>query len=544
MISPDIFVYKMYKISGKFNPIIEVREIMQNQRIAVLILLLIVIGFAPFQKPAQAYEDGFKDGECVVRFVDNGSKNDYTVRLAMHAVELTFSSKWTDWHVVSFNPAEDVHEKCADLAELPYIADAYPNAMATAFSDPNDELYPDQWYLPLIHQDQVWEYTEELSDVIVAVLDQGYYPNHPDMINVREVPGYDVLDDDDDPSEPGDSDCYYYGHGAFMASIILASTNNGQGIASIAPNCRLMHVRVLAPQQGTAVQIAEGIDYAIENGAQVINMSLGFVDVSGNPVDPGPVLAEAIERAGDAGIFMASPTGNRGDGVAYPAAYNDVVAVGGVTYLRERAWYSNTGSEIEVVAPGGDQNADDNNDGKPDAILGAGRNGGTYTYDQCVGTSSSTAMVSGLAALLLANGAQADQVRDLIVNTATDLGEIGWDEETGYGLINVAAALNEITGDGPNVDKPVLKPAVMSQTEPNTFIINFIVPETVQATIRIYNMTGQRVKTVYSGEAYMGSHSVRWRGKNSNGENVASGVYYCHLKAGSEDLIEPIVLVK
>ena len=171
--------------------------------------------------------------------------------------------------------------------------------------------------------------------------------------------GYDAYYDDDDPS---DND----GHGTFVAGTIAQSTNNGRGVAGMAPGASILPVKVLSDQGfGDVRALANGIVYATDQGADVINMSLGSPSSSQTEY-------RAIQYAYDRDVVLVAASGNEfARSISYPAAYPEVIAVGAVRASGTRSPYSNTGSGLEIVAPGGDLNRDDNGDGYADGVLRA-----------------------------------------------------------------------------------------------------------------------------------------------------------------------------
>ena len=203
-----------------------------------------------------------------------------------------------------------------------------------------------------------------------------------------------------------------------------------------------MPIKVLDSEGiGSHFAIAQGILFAIEQGATVINMSLGGPDDS-------QTLRTAVAEADRQGVTFVCAAGNdfgEGSPTAYPAAYNEYcIAVGAVRYDFSRAPYSNVGDYIDVVAPGGDVLLDQNRDGYVDGILQQTFVGtpDEFAYWFFQGTSMAAPHVAGVAALLASRGVtHPDDIRRAIEETTVDLGPPGWDPEYGWGLIDAAAAV-------------------------------------------------------------------------------------------------------
>lgn len=241
---------------------------------------------------------------------------------------------------------------------------------------PNDARYGEQWALPVIGLPEAWESLPPRA-ITIAVIDSGVCSNHPDLQG-RILAGYDFVDDDNDPSD-------VFGHGCGVAGVIAANSNNGQGIAGVAPNAQIMPLRVLNDVGlGNYSNIANAIVYAVDNGADIINLSLAGSTSSA-------ILEAAVAYAVDSGVVVIAAAGNSGvEGAFFPAAYPSVIAVGSidpVTYERSR--FSNFGADIDVWAPGRD-------------ILTTNTAGG---YEFVSGTSFAAPIVAGITAMSEAMGA-------------------------------------------------------------------------------------------------------------------------------------------
>ncbi len=331
---------------------------------------------------------------------------------------------------------------------------AEPNYIAEAFTVPNDPFYVYQWHFdnPVyggVHAESAWNTTTG-TGVVVAVIDTGVayedytqgstrYYRAPDLQNTAFASGYDFVNND---THPNDDE----GHGTHVAGTIAQSTNNGSGVAGLSYGAKIMPVKVLNRfGSGTYAAIADGIYYAADHGAQVINLSLGGSSSS-------QTLEDALAYAYGKGVTIVAAAGNNGSSViSYPAAYNNyVIAVGATRFDEARSSYSNYGAGLDVVAPGGDLNVDQNADGYGDGVLqqtfGPRYNDWGYYFYQ--GTSMASPHVAAVAALVIAygNATTPTAVRAAIETTADDLGSDGWDQTYGWGLLNAAAALGYAAG--------------------------------------------------------------------------------------------------
>ena len=287
--------------------------------------------------------------------------------------------------------------------------------VATAYYTPNDPLFSQQYGPQSINAPAAWNTQTGYEGVVVAVVDTGVDYNHEDLYE-RVVGGYDFVNEDNDPMDD-------QGHGTHCAGIIGATLNNGVGIAGVA-QVGIMPVKVLDAQgSGYYSWVASGIRYAVDNGASVISMSLGGSSTN-------EVLENACNYAWENGVIVVAAAGNDyGGPVGYPAKYESVMAVSAIDSSNNLAYYSNVGPEIEVCAPGS-------------SVLS------TYfgnRYATMSGTSMACPHVAGVAGLVFSENPYLSsyEVRDLLQQTAIDLGPGGWDSSYGYGKVN-ALAVQEV----------------------------------------------------------------------------------------------------
>ncbi len=365
------------------------------------------------------------------------------------------------------------------LAQDPDMGAVELNILLQANLTPDDPLYSLQWHLPEIRLPEAWDITTGtptgLGDVIVAVVDTGILPDHPDFAG-QLVDGYDFIADpdrardlngiDDNPTDEGD---FSYGasssfHGSHVAGTIAARTDNGEGVAGVSWGAKIMPMRALGLNGGSNYDVLQSAMYAAglanDSGrlpaqpADIINLSLGSPFFSQATQD---IFTEIRNR----GVIVIASAGNESTSAPnYPAAYNGVVSVSATTISGSLAPYSNFGP-VDVAAPGGFNGTDVNGDGFGDGVvstLGDDSNPGTVQlgYGALSGTSMAAPHVAGVAALMKAvhpglTPAQFDAA--LASGDLTDdLGTAGRDDLFGYGLINaqksVLAALALAGGAG------------------------------------------------------------------------------------------------
>lgn len=257
------------------------------------------------------------------------------------------------------------------------------NYLYHALEAPNDPDYTKQWNFRNINIEQAWDETKG-EGITVAVIDSGV-SKVPDLKLTKFVKGYDFVNDKDDASDDN-------GHGTHVAGTIAQSTNNGYGVAGIAYQASIMPLKVLSGSGGgTIADIAEAIKFAADNGADVINMSLGGGGASS-------MLEEAVKYAHSKGVVIVGAAGNEARNTSsYPARYPDVISVSATDAAGHKASYSNFGAGVDISAPGGSetekiiQNTIDPSSGES-VFIGSN------------GTSMAAPHVAGVAALIRATG--------------------------------------------------------------------------------------------------------------------------------------------
>ncbi len=389
----------------------------------------------------------FRPGEVIVGFDPNVPTAQRQRLVQEKGCWIARTCDLADFHLVGVPESARPEDMAQLLGQQEGVQYAELNYCLQAAFTPDDKLYLYQWNLNNPAQNDIrmqaaWDIEEGDPNVIVAVVDTGVayenfdiYRQAPDLADTRFVPGYDFVNDDNHPNDDN-------GHGTHVTGTIAQSTDNLIGVAGVAFRCSIMPVKAVDDDGvGDVFAISQGILFAVEHGARVINLSVGSLQSS-------TTLRNAVKTAYDRGVTIVAAAGNdgaKGSPPSYPAAYsNYCIAVGAVRYDLARAPYSTKGPYISVVAPGGDLTVDQNGDGHPDGILQqtfkADPNDFAYWFFQ--GTSMATPHVSGLAALLVSHGVTSpDKVRKVMETTARDLGPAGWDQEYGWGLIDAHAAL-------------------------------------------------------------------------------------------------------
>ena len=363
-------------------------------------------------------------GTLVVDLLDGTSASD---RDALEALlsggDLVWYADETADEALAVAEVADVHAAIEALRGNPLVeaVEGLVEHQALGFV-PDDPLYEHQWNLRAIGMEEVWASGARGQGVTVAVIDTGV-SKVEDLGDTKILPGKSFVLTER-TAEDGN------GHGTHVAGTIAQSTDNGVGVAGIAPEASILPVKVLSKRGfGSSPAIAAGIDWAVDNGADVINMSLGG--------GYSKVVDVAVQKARAKGVVVVAAVGNSGrKGVSYPGGLEAAIGVSATGPDGTLAPYSSWGKGTDISAPGGDKRTEhggilqDTVDGK-----------GGHHYAEYQGTSMATPHVAGAAAVLLSSGAlDADAVEQALMKTAK--GD-GWDEKYGNGRLDLAAALGK-----------------------------------------------------------------------------------------------------
>jgi len=327
--------------------------------------------------------------------------------------------------LLTYDDAASAADALAALRHNPDVLSVEPNVGRQLAWVPDEESYAEQqWWLDLIDAPDGWNVSTGVEETIVAVIDSGVSPTHPDLQG-RLLPGYNAVDGSSDASDID-------GHGTHVAGIIAAQ-DNGVGTVGVAMDVLILPIRVV--DEVGDIDVADEIEaiyWAVDNGADVINLSLGAEEYI-------QAEREAIQYAYNNGVVIVAAAGNFFNKVSYPGNYDEVIAAGSLKADGYPAPFTSRITRVDVSAPG-------------ESIYSPGWDSfyGDYWDDvfyadnaAVSGTSFSSAIVTGLVALIKSVDPTVgvEQVRNLLKSTATDTGGEGAESGGGAGQVNVEAAL-------------------------------------------------------------------------------------------------------
>ncbi|MFB7641233.1 S8 family serine peptidase [Peribacillus butanolivorans] len=340
-----------------------------------------------------------------------------------------------------------------ELEDQKNVEYAEPNYLFKKMESPNDPAYIDQWHHKTLGTQAAWTKTMGSKEMVVAIIDDGIDRNHEDLKGKIDHP-YDAVRNRKNIIPVGE-------HGTHIAGIIAGSANNDLGGTGVAPNIKIMPINVFNGKYADTADIIEAIHYAVQQGADIINMSLGETSYS-------EALNKAVQEAYSKGLLIVAATGNEGDmgksvQRVYPAAFSHVISVAATDSKDKRTSYSNYHSTVDIAAPG-------------DYILSTLPNN---RYGWMSGTSMATPMVAGVAALIWSNEPKLTkyEVEYRLYDSALDLGTKGKDIYYGNGRVNAKKALEM---------KTLTRPTVTAISDKDTLIKGKIPSDFKTGTLSIY----------------------------------------------------------
>jgi thermitase len=330
----------------------------------------------------------------------------------------------------------NINQAVRELSAIDGVVYAEPNAIRTMLRTPNDPIVRQQWALRNIQAYEAWDITTG-GEVVIAILDTGTSSSHPDLRG-NVLKGYDFYNNDGNADDDE-------GHGTYTAGVAAAKGDNGEGIAGVCWNCKILPVKVLGSRgQGDDATIAMGIRWAADQGARIISMSLGGDEDT-------QVMRDAVIYAKARGALLLAASGNGqadGNKPAYPAAYPEVVAVSATDGSDTITGFSTYGDFVALSAPGV-------------GVWSTSWSDETgNSYDASNGTSAACPYVAGIAALVLTIRPElnADQLTQVLIRSADDRGAPGKDPQNGYGRVNALRALQLASDPNQSFNPPPSPP--------------------------------------------------------------------------------------
>jgi hypothetical protein len=380
------------------------------------------------ETPARAGDEDVQ-GELLLRFKPGAGER--AKKKVLTSLGLKAKDEIRQIGVITVSvPKGALHRVKSALSRDPSVDFVEVNEEVPPLAFPNDQYYELQWHLQKISAEGAWDISLGDPSIVVAVLDTGVDPNHPELAE-KLLEGYNAYDDSGDAMDD-------VGHGTMVAGVVGAVTNNGLGIAAIGWRISILPVKVNYPGVGgtTYSLLAKGLVYAADRGAKVANLSWQIFN--------GSALASAAKYFVEKGGLVVAGAGNTGKYEGYEDSPY-IVSVGATDRGDALASFSSYGPYIDLSAPGV---------GIFTTITGKQATSYDYAYGYASGTSLSAPLTAGLAALIFSANPSLSpaQVERVLESTAVDLGEPGYDIYFGWGRIDAYEALRMAVGAEPYDD--------------------------------------------------------------------------------------------
>lgn len=442
-------------------------------------------------------EKDFDSRELIIKFKSGLSKEEKG--RILQSIKVKELSNFDNFTLVSVAKGEDLKLTAENFLKYKQVEYVEPNYQIEANFTPADPSYSKQWYLKKIQMPKAWDSTKGASNITVAVIDAGVQTNHPELKG-KIVSPYEVT--------TGSTSVSPDNHGTHVAGIIAATINKA-GISGIAPNIKIMPVDVFNGDGANIYDVAEGIMYAVDHKADILNLSLGSYYYS-------YPLEYAVNYAKSKGVLVVAAAGNDDTSeYTYPAALPAVLGVSATDSLDRITQFSNYGDYIDFAAPGMNIYS---------TVSGS-------KYANMSGTSMASPIVSGVSALILSKNPflSPAQVESILIKSSADLGNRGWDYLYGYGRVDAYKALAKTPTPLHSLSLTTRSFTMKGSNKNN---ISFYAQSGTTVSLYIQNSKGTIIKKLLVNKKWSGGKvTVAWDGRMDNGAYVPSGTYKVLAKA-------------
>jgi serine protease len=537
---------------------------------------------------ASAPDPLFVPGEILVQFKPTVTGADRARIARAEGADVAMEIEGTNLVKLRVGPGDTAERAVGRFRQRPGVEYATLNARAQAFFVPNDTLiqtYEFAWNLPRVRAFEAWDIQTGDPDVVVAIVDTGVaYEDHaiPDNERIHLWPGtkqYSRSPDLPGPFIPGwdfvNNDAHAdddRGHGTEVATIVAGAPNNIAGSAGIAFGVTIMPIKVLDWQGDSEMAlITAGIRYAVDHGANIVNLSLGFppldffraIGMTESEIRAMfRPLQDAVNYAQQHGVILVAAAGNfDAPEVSLPAGYPGVIAVGATDPDGRRASYSSYGKDIDLMAPGGDF-GDLNHDHIQDAVfvlsIKPNRSEGSLAKPDSFGcfpffgTSGASPHVAGAVALLMSQGTRSQgaieqALRSTAIRPPDRLSQA--DFEYGDGLIQLDAALRAAKGlrgqSGQAAARGIVETRLLSPNPARgEASISYRTARTGHVRVRVFDVRGALVRSLDDRDAPAGEQRVRWDGRDDAGARVATGIYLFRIETSDGVATRKVALLR